>query len=210
VATVKEKIRVVVIDDHPVVRDGLASMIECQDDMELVGEGGTAHEAIALFESLHPDILLLDLKLPDFDGVAVIEKIRSRYPGARIIVLTTYAGDIQASRALKAGAKGYLLKASLRQKLRSSIRTVHTGQSSIQAEVAADLAEHTGDDSLTPRELEVLQLVANGYSNKLVADQLQIREDTVKGHITSILAKLHASDRTHAVTIALQRGYLDL
>jgi two-component system, NarL family, response regulator len=208
--TTKAKIRILVVDDHPVVRDGLASMIECQEDMELVGEGGTAQEAIALFHKLQPDILLLDLKLPDLDGIAVIERIRSEHPEARIIVLTTYAGDVQASRALKAGAKGYLLKASLRQKLRASIRTVHTGQSSIQPEVAADVAGHTADDSLTPRELEVLRLVANGYSNKLVADQLKIREDTVKGHITSILAKLRASDRTHAVTIALQRGYLDL
>ena len=206
----KGKIRVLVIDDHPVVRDGLASMIECQDDMEIVGEGGTGQEGIALFDRLRPDILLLDLKLPDQDGVTVIEKIRSEHPQARIIVLTTYAGDVQAFRALKAGARGYLLKAALRQKLRASIRTVHAGQSCIESEVAADLAEHTADKLLTPRELEVLRLIANGYSNKLVADQLQIREDTVKGHVTSILAKLHASDRTHAVTLALQRGYLEL
>jgi two-component system, NarL family, response regulator len=206
----KAKIRIVVVDDHPVVRDGLASMIECQDDMEVVGEAGTAHEGIELFARLHPDILLLDLKLPDFDGISVIERIRSESPEARIIVLTTYAGDVQASRALKAGAKGYLLKASLRQKLRDSIRAVYLGKNSIQPEVAAELADHTADDSLTPRELEVLRLIANGYSNKLVADQLQIREDTVKGHVTSILAKLHASDRTHAVTLALQRGYFEL
>lgn len=204
------KVRVLVVDDHPVVRDGLAAMIESQEDMELIGEGGTGEEAIALFEKLHPDILLLDLRLPDLDGIAVIEKIRSEHPKARIIVLTTYAGDIQARRALKAGAKGYLLKASLRRDLRASIRMVHAGESPIQAEVAADLAKHTADESLTPRELAVLRLIASGHSNKLIADRLQIREDTVKGHVTSILSKLVASDRTHAVTIALQRGYFEL
>jgi two-component system, NarL family, response regulator len=206
----KPKIRILVIDDHPVVRDGLASMIDCQEDMEVIGEGGTAQEGFELYHKLRPDILLLDLKLPDQDGVSVIERIRRDHPNARIIVLTTYAGDVQAFRALKAGAKGYLLKAALRQKLRASIRNVYAGQSSIESEVAAELAEHTADDSLTPRELEVLRFISNGFSNKLVADQLRIREDTVKGHVTSILAKLHASDRTHAVTIALQRGYLDL
>ena len=206
----KAKIRVLVIDDHPVVRDGLASMIERQEDMELIGEGGTGQEAIALFEKLRPEITLLDLKLPDIDGIAVIEKIRSEHREARIIVLTTYAGDIQATRALKAGAKGYLLKASLRRDLRASIRMVHAGQSPIQAEVAADLAKHTADESLTPRELDVLRLIASGCSNKLVADRLQVREDTVKGHVTSILSKLRASDRTHAVTIALRRGYFEL
>src|ERR1700760_4409869 len=206
----KSKIRILVVDDHPVVRDGLASMIDCQEDMEVIGEGGTAGEGIELFDKLRPDILLLDLKLPDNDGVHVIEKIRSDHPEARIIVLTTYAGDVQALRALRAGAKGYLLKAALRQKLRASIRAVHAGQSSIESEVAADLADHTADETLTPREVEVLGLIANGFSNKLVADQLRIREDNVKGHVTSILGKLHASDRTHAVTIALQRGYLDL
>lgn len=206
----KAKIRVLVIDDHPVVRDGLASMIERQEDMELVGEGGTGQEAITLFEKLRPDITLLDLKLPDIDGIAVIEKIRSEHPEARIIVLTTYAGDIQATRALKAGAKGYLLKASLRRDLRASIRMVHAGHSPIQAEVAADVAKHTADEALTPRELDVLRLIARGCSNKSAADRLQIREDTVKGHVTSILSKLRASDRTHAVTIALQRGYFEL
>lgn len=206
----KARIRVLAIDDHPVVRDGLASMIESQEDMELIGEGGTGEEAIVLFEKLRPDITLLDLKLPDIDGIAVIEKIRARDSEARIIVLTTYAGDIQAKRALKAGAKGYLLKASLRRDLRSSIRMVHAGQSPIQAEIAAELARHTADETLTPRELDVLRLIAGGSSNKLVADRLQIREDTVKGHVTSILSKLRASDRTHAVTIALQRGYFEL
>lgn len=206
----RSKIRIVVVDDHPVVRDGLASMIETQEDMELVGEGGTGQEAITLFHQLRPDVMLLDLKLPDIDGVQVIETLRSTIPEARIVVLTTYVGDVQARRALKAGASGYLLKASLRRDLRDSIRAVHAGSRHIQGEVAADLAQHTGDQSLTPREIEILQLIARGYANKLVADRLNIREDTVKAHVSSILFKLNASDRTHAVTIALQRGYFEL
>jgi two-component system, NarL family, response regulator len=204
------KIRVLIVDDHPIVRDGLASMIEGQADMELAGEGGTGEEAIVLYQNLLPDITLLDLKLPDVDGIAVIEAIRASDPEARIIVLTTYAGDVQATRALKAGAMGYLLKASLRRDLRDSIRAVYRGQSRVQADVAADLAGHTADEALTPRELEVLRLIAGGSSNKLIAARLSIREDTVKAHVSSILSKLRASDRTHAVTIALQRGYFEL
>ena len=206
----RSKIRIVVVDDHPVVRDGLASMIETQEDMQLVGEGGTGQEAITLYHQLKPDVMLLDLKLPDIDGVQVIETLRATIPDARIVVLTTYVGDVQARRALKAGASGYLLKASLRRDLRDSIRAVHAGSRHIQGEVAADLAQHTADQSLTPRETEILQLIARGYANKLVADRLKIREDTVKAHVSSILFKLNASDRTHAVTIALQRGYFEL
>jgi two-component system, NarL family, response regulator len=204
------KIRILVVDDHPVVRDGLASMIESQDDMELIGEAENGQQAITLFDQLRPDITLLDLKLPDIDGVNVIQRLREVVPDAHIIVLTTYVGDVQAKRALKAGASRYLLKASLRRDLRASIRAVHAGQRHIQAEVAADLAQHTADQALTPREIEVLQLIARGCSNKLVADRLGVREDTVKVHVTSILSKLGASDRTHAVTIAVQRGVFDL
>ncbi len=203
-------IRILVVDDHPVVRDGLASMIESQDDMELIGEAENGQQAITLFEQLKPDITLLDLKLPDIDGIRVIQHLRAVVPDARIIVLTTYVGDVQAKRALKAGASGYLLKASLRRDLRASIRAVHAGQRHIQAEVAAGLAQHTQDQTLTPREIEVLQLIARGCSNKLVADRLGVREDTVKVHVTSILSKLSASDRTHAVTIAVQRGVFDI
>lgn len=204
------RIRIVIIDDHPVVRDGLASMIENQEDMEVVGEGETGKGAIDLYDQLLPDIMLLDLKLPDIDGVQVLERLRAFHPAARVIVLTTYVGDVQARRALKAGACGYLLKASLRRELRDSIRAVHAGSRRVQLEVAADLAEHTADEVLTPREVEVLKLIAGGSSNKLAADRLRIREDTVKAHVTNILSKLNASDRTHAVTIALQRGYFEL
>ncbi len=204
------RIRIVIIDDHPVVRDGLASMIENQEDMEVVGEGETGKGAIDLYDQLLPDIMLLDLKLPDIDGVQVLERLRAFHPAARVIVLTTYVGDVQARRALKAGACGYLLKASLRRELRDSIRAVHAGSRRVQLEVAADLAEHTADEVLTPREIEILKLIAGGSSNKLAADRLRIREDTVKAHVTNILSKLNASDRTHAVTIALQRGYFEL
>ena len=185
-------------------------MIESQQDMSVVGEGGTGTEAISGYQSLRPDILLLDLKLPDMDGVRVIATIRETDPVARIIVLTTYVGDVQARRALGAGAMGYLLKASLRRDLRDSIRAVRSGAVKVQSEVAVDLARHAAAEHLTQRELEVLRLIAKGLSNKIVADRLGIRGDTVKAHVTSILSKLKANDRTHAVTIALQRGFLEL
>jgi len=185
-------------------------MIESQKDMEVVGESENGSDAIESFHSLHPDVLLLDLKLPDMDGVSVIEAIRGTHPDARIIVLTTYVGDVQARRALRAGAMGYLLKASLRRDLRDSIRAVHLGSIKVQPEVANDLARHEAAEHLTERELEVLRLIARGSSNKLAADRLNIREDTVKAHVTSILSKLKANDRTHAVTIALQRGFFEL
>ena len=203
-------IRVLLVDDHPVVRDGLRAMIETQKDMAVVGECENGTEAIDSFHTLKPDILLLDLKLPDMDGIRVIEAIRGHHPDARIIVLTTYLGDVQARRALLAGAMGYLLKASLRRDLRECIRSVYLGSVKVQPEVALDLARHTAAELLTQRELEVLRLIASGLSNKLVADRLGNREDTVKAHVTSILSKLKASDRTHAVTIALQRGFFEL
>ena len=203
-------IRVLLVDDHPVVREGLRAMIESQTDMVVVGEGESGADAIAAFDSLEPDVLLLDLKLPDMDGIGVIERIRESRRDARIIVLTTYVGDVQARRALRAGAMGYLLKASLRRDLRDSIRAVYSGSIKVQPEVASDLARHEAAEHLTQRELEVLREIASGLSNKLVADRLAIREDTVKAHVTSILYKLKANDRTHAVTIALQRGYLEL
>jgi len=204
------KIRVLLVDDHPVVREGVRSMIVGQPDMDVVGEAESGHETLASYEKLRPDVVLLDLRLPDMDGIRVIEELRRQDGIARVIVLTTYSGDVQARRALKAGAVGYLLKASARRELREAIRTVFAGGVCVQAEVALELAQHTGGVQLTPRELEVLHLVALGYSNKLVADHLNIGADTVKAHMTSILAKLKANDRTHAVTIALQRGFLDL
>ena len=204
------RIRVLVADDHPVVRDGVASMIEGQDDMEVAGEAASGEEAMALFRALQPDVMLLDLKLPDMDGIEVILRLRAENPAARIIMLTTFTGDVQAKRALTAGAAGYMLKGSLRHELRQAIREVHAGKRYIQAAVAAELAEHTADGSLTAREMEVLHLVAQGCSNRLVGSRLQIKEDTVKSHVISILSKLRANDRTHAVTIALQRGFFEI
>ncbi len=206
----EDRIRVLVADDHPVVREGVASMIEGQQDMEVVGEAAGGEEAIALFQSLQPDVMLLDLKLPDMDGVEVILRLRAENSQARIIMLTTFTGDVQARRALTAGAAGYMLKGSLRHDLREAIREVHAGKRYIQAAVAAELAEHTAAGSLTAREMEVLLLISQGCSNRLVGNRLQIKEDTVKSHVISILAKLRANDRTHAVTIALQRGFFEI
>lgn len=185
-------------------------MIGSQDDMILVAEAGTGKEALALFEKHSPDITLLDLKLPDMNGIDVLRAVRQSHPEARIIVLTTYLADSQALRALKAGAQGYLLKASLRTDLLDTIRAVDSGQRRLPAEVASELAQHAADDKLTDREIEVLRQVAAGCSNKIIADHLFITEDTVKGHVRSVLLKLSANDRTHAVTIALRRGILDL
>ena len=205
-----QKIRILAVDDHPVLREGLAAMFESQEDMELVAEAGTGQQALALFEKYLPDITLIDLKLPDIHGIELIQSLRAQHPDARFIVLTTYLGDVQARRALKAGAAGFLLKASLRRDLLDAVRTVHAGHRLVQPEVATELAVHTSDDSLTAREVEVLQLVAGGCSNKAIADRLQISEDTVKGHVRNVMYKLKANDRTHAVTIALQRGFFEL
>lgn len=185
-------------------------MIGSQQDMVLVGEAESGKQAIDLFGELRPDITLMDLRLTDMNGIDAINAIRADHPGARIIVLTTYLGDVQALRALKAGAMGYLMKATLRRDLLDTIRAVHAGQRRVPAEVAAELAQHAMDDALTAREIEVLKQIAVGCSNKVVADRLQISEDTVKGHVRNILSKLNASDRTHAVTIALRRGFLEL
>ena len=204
------KIRILAVDDHPILREGLAAMFESQDDMELVAEAETGQQALALFEKHLPDITLIDLKLPDMHGIDIIRSLRAQHPEARFIVLTTYLGDVQARRALKAGAAGFLLKASLRRDLIAAVRVVHAGQRLVQPEVAAELAVHTSDDSLTDREIEVLKLIAGGCSNKVVADRLRISEDTVRGHVSNIMYKLKANDRTHAVTIALQRGFFEL
>lgn len=203
-------IRVLAVDDHPVLREGIARMLDGQEDMTLVGQASNGREAIESFRQLRPDVTLMDLRMPDMSGIDAIAAIRAETPNARIVVLTTYAGDVQAAAALKAGAAGYLLKNLLRKELIETIRAVNSGKRRVPPEVAAEIAEHVADDALTEREIEVLRRVAAGKSNKLIAAELNISEGTVKTHMRSILPKLEASDRTHAVMIALKRGILDL
>jgi DNA-binding NarL/FixJ family response regulator len=201
-------IRILVVDDHPIIRAGLSSLIANECDMRIVGEGANGCQAVAQYHALRPDVMLLDIQMPEMNGIEVIEAIRARYFSARIIVLTTYAGDVLAQRALKAGAQGYVLKAMIRKDLLDTIRAVHTGLKRVHADVAAELANHLGDEVVSNREVEVLRLVAGGNSNKRIAASLSISEETAKGHVKSILAKLGATDRTHAVTLGLTRGVL--
>jgi DNA-binding NarL/FixJ family response regulator len=203
-------IRILSVDDHPLLREGIAALIATQSDMKLVAEASTGREALEQFRKHRPDLTLMDLQMPDMNGVESMIAICSEFPGARIIVLTTYSGDVQILRALKAGARGYLLKGLLRKELLETIRAVHSGQKRIPAEVASQLADHAVDETLTAREVDVLRLIACGNANKLIADQLSITEDTVKGHVKNILSKLGANDRTHAVTIAFRRGIIEL
>ena len=203
-------IRVLTVDDHPLMREGIAAVLEGQPDMTVAGEASNGAEALERYRALKPDVTLMDLQMPEMNGIDAIRAIRREFPEARIIVLTTYDGDILASRALRAGAAGYLLKSMLRRDLVDTIRVVHSGGLHIPPEIAQSLAEHRGDDLLTEREIDVLQLVAAGRSNKAVADELSISEETVKSHMKSIMSKLSANDRTHAVTIAMKRGILSL
>jgi DNA-binding NarL/FixJ family response regulator len=209
VATGK-RIRILAVDDHPMLREGIASAIGRQPDMVLVGEAVNGRDAIDAFRRTRPDVTLMDLQMPEMNGVEAISAIRAEFPGARIIVLTTYKGDVQALRALKAGASGYLLKSALRMEMMGAIRTVFAGRPSIPAEVAMQIAEHATADALSEREIEVLRCVAQGAANKEVAALLHISEETVKVHMKHILEKLAATDRTHAVTIALARGIIGL
>ena len=203
-------IRILTADDHPLLREGIAALVASQSDMKVVGEACNGIEALEMFRKHRPDVTLMDLVMPEMKGVDALIAIRAEFPDARIVVLTTYTGDVQVLRALKAGARGYLLKGLLRKELLDTVRAVHAGRKCIPAEVAAQLADHAGDEVLSTREIEVLRLIAGGNANKAIADQLSITEETVKGHVRNILAKLSANDRTHAVTIGLKRGIIDL
>jgi DNA-binding NarL/FixJ family response regulator len=204
------KIRILAVDDHALLRKGIAALINAEPDMELVAEASTGHEAIFEFKTHRPDVTLMDLQMAEMSGIECIIAIRSDFPHARVIVLTTYPGDVQVLRALKAGARGYLLKGQVNRDLPDAIRAVHAGQKQIPPELAVELAEHTAEDDLSPREIEVLRLIAAGNANKEIASKLLIAEETVKSHVANILGKLHANDRTHAVTTALKRGVIRL
>jgi len=208
--TESQTIRVLTADDHALLRQGIASLVEIEPDMELVAQASNGREAIEQLRRHRPDITLMDLQMPEISGIEAIIAIRGEFPEARIVVLTTYAGDVQVVRALKAGARGYLLKGNVHSDLLDTIRVVHKGQKRIPPEVAAELAMHTTEDELTARELEILKLIAQGNANKEIAAQLSVREDTVKSHVGNILDKLGANDRTHAVTIGLKRGIIEL
>jgi two-component system, NarL family, response regulator len=208
--TANNPIRILTVDDHPVLREGIAAVQGSETDIVLVAEANNGREAIEKFRTHRPDVTLMDLQMPVMNGTDAILAIRKEFPNARVIVLTTYSGDVQAVRALKAGASAYLLKNTLRKDLADTIRSVHGGQKKIPPEIAIGMAEHRADDALTEREIEVLRQVAAGNANKIVADNLGISEDTVKAHMRSILSKLGANDRTHTVTIALKRGIMEL
>lgn len=202
------QITILTVDDHPLLREGIAAVIHGEKDMVIVGEASNGRDAIEMFRSKRPDVTLMDLQMPCVNGIDAIQAIRLVESQARIIVLTTYEGDVLARRALKAGATGYILKDMIRTELLEAIRAVHLGRKHIPQKIAVELAEHYSEDDLSEREIEVLRAVAQGKSNKIIASQLFITEPTVKAHMKSILLKLGASDRTHAVGIATTRGYL--
>lgn len=203
-------IRVLTVDDHPLLRKGIAALVNAEADLKLVAEASNGKEAIEAFRSHHPDVTLMDLQMPEVDGLEAINAIRRSFPEARIIVLTTYSGDVQILRALKAGAKAYILKSHMHKELLDAIRAVHAGQKLVPPEIAKELANHATDDPLSVREIEVLRLIAAGNSNKQIADRLLIGEGTVKTHVSNVLSKLGANDRAHAVTIGLKRGIIEL
>jgi len=210
VTTEQKPIRVLAVDDHALLRKGIRALIGAESDMQLIAEASTGREAVEMFRAHRPDVTLMDLQMPDMPGIEAIIAIRGEFPDARIIVLTTYSGDVHVTRALKAGARGYLLKTNVNKELLATIRAVHAGQKRIPAEVSSGLAEHTGEEQLTDREMDVLRLIAAGNANKEIAARLELAEDTVKRHVTNILSKLGANDRTHAVTIGLKRGIIEL
>jgi len=204
------RIRVFCVDDHPLLREGIAKVLESQPDMTLVGEASSGREALQQFRLHRPDVTLMDLRLPDMSGIDVMIAIRTDFPDARIIVLTTFEGDVEIQRALESGARAYLLKSMLPKDIAEAIRQVHTGKKRIPPQVAAALAEHMGEEQLTAREIDVLRHVATGNRNRDIAEQLFISEETVKVHVKHIMEKLGASDRTQAVAIALRRGIISL
>ena len=203
-------IRILTVDDHPLLREGIAFLVKSQPDMELVAEASDGEEAIEQFRRHRPDVTLMDLRMPNLNGTEAISRIRNEFPDAKIIVLSTYAGDVQVLRAIKAGARGYIVKGHVHRELLEAIRSVHAGHKRIPPDIAAELAEHAADDELSSREIDVIRLIGVGNANKQIADKLSIGETTVKSHITNILSKLGANDRAHAVTIALRRGIIEL
>lgn len=209
-ASIPNVIRILAVDDHPLLRKGIAALLNAELDMKLVAEASTGEEAVENFRLHRPDVTLMDLQLPGLNGIEAINRILSEFPDARIVVLTTYTGDAQVLRALRAGARAYILKGHVHRELLETIRTVHAGRKRIPPDVATELAEHAAEDELSSREIDVLRLIAAGNSNKEIADQLHIGEATVKSHVTNILSKLSANDRAHAVTIGLKRGIIAL
>jgi DNA-binding NarL/FixJ family response regulator len=203
------RIRILCVDDHPVVRLGIARLVDVQSDMALVAEASNGREAIQQFHAHRPDVTLMDLQMPEMGGLDAIIAIRGEFPDARIVVLTTYAGDTQALRALKAGARGYVLKNAIHRELVDTIRAVHAGRKALSPEVSFEIAEHATDDALTPAELRVLRLIAQGNANKEIAAELSVSEETVKGQVHNILSKLNAKDRTHAAMIGFKRGIIE-
>jgi len=209
-AGVPDLIRILAVDDHPLLRKGIAALVNAEPDMKLIAEASNGEDAVESFRLHRPDVTLMDLQLPGLNGTEAISRILSEFPDARMIVLTTYTGDAQVLRALRAGARAYILKGHVHRELLETIRTVHAGRKRIPPDIAIELAEHATEDELSSREIDVLRLIASGHSNKQIADKLSIGEATVKSHVTNILSKLSANDRAHAVTIGLKRGIIAL